>query len=178
MRIPCISFRAKPELGMIWLLGEVFQKRSKSMIGLIQRVSQASVAVEGHTVGQIGRGLLVLLGVEKNDDETTAQRLLDRILGYRVFPDAEGKMNLSLTDIGGELLLVPQFTLAADTRKGTRPSFSSAAAPELGKSLFEHFVAAARNCHPKVATGVFGADMQVSLVNDGPVTFWLQVGAS
>jgi D-tyrosyl-tRNA(Tyr) deacylase len=145
------------------------------MIGLIQRVSEASVVVEGSTVGQIGRGLLVLVGVEKQDDETTAKRLLERMLGYRVFPDAEGKMNLSLTDIGGELLLVPQFTLAADTHKGTRPSFSSAASPELGASLFEYFVAAARESHPEVETGVFGADMKVSLINDGPVTFWLQV---
>jgi D-tyrosyl-tRNA(Tyr) deacylase len=147
------------------------------MIGLIQRVSEASVVVEGRTVGQIGRGLLVLVGVEKHDDEMTAKRLLDRLLGYRVFPDAEGKMNLSLTDIAGDLLLVPQFTLAADTHKGTRPSFSSAAVPELGAALFEYFVAAARESHPKVATGVFGADMKVSLINDGPVTFWLQVGA-
>lgn len=147
------------------------------MIGLIQRVSEASVKVDGRSVGQIGRGLLVLVGVEKHDDETTAKRLLERLLGYRVFPDAEGKMNLSLTDIGGELLLVPQFTLAADTHKGTRPSFSSAAAPEHGAALFEYLVAAARKSHPKVATGVFGADMKVSLINDGPVTFWLQVGA-
>jgi D-tyrosyl-tRNA(Tyr) deacylase len=146
------------------------------MIGLIQRVSEASVVVEGRTVGKIGRGLLVLVGVEKNDDEMTAKRLLERLLGYRVFPDAEGKMNLSVIDISGELLLVPQFTLAADTRKGTRPSFSSAAAPELGASLFDYFVAIARESHSKVATGVFGADMKVSLVNDGPVTFWLQVG--
>lgn len=148
------------------------------MIGLIQRVSEASVVVEGQAVGQIGRGLLVLVGVEKQDNEAAARRLLDRLLAYRVFPDAAGRMNLSLTDIGGELLLVPQFTLAADTRKGTRPSFSSAAAPELGKTLFEFFVSAARERHPKVATGVFGADMKVSLVNDGPVTFWLQAGAS
>ncbi|MFZ2160903.1 MAG: D-aminoacyl-tRNA deacylase [Sideroxyarcus sp.] len=146
------------------------------MIGLIQRVSEASVKVDGYIVGQIGRGLLVLVGVEKHDDEANAMRLLERILTYRVFPDEQGKMNLSLNDIGGELLLVPQFTLAADTHKGTRPSFSSAAAPELGASLFEYFVAAARASHPKVATGVFGADMKVSLVNDGPVTFWLQVG--
>jgi len=146
------------------------------MIGLIQRVSEASVVVEGCLVGQIGRGLLVLVGVEKHDDETTAQRLIERILGYRVFPDLQGKMNLSLTDIGGELLLVPQFTLAADTRKGTRPSFSSAAAPEQGAALFEHFVSAARESLPRVAAGVFGADMKVSLINDGPVTFWLQVG--
>ncbi|ADE12006.1 D-aminoacyl-tRNA deacylase [Sideroxydans lithotrophicus] len=146
------------------------------MIGLIQRVSEASVAVDGNIVGQIGRGLLVLVGVEKNDDEATAKRLLERILTYRVFPDAEGKMNLSLVDIGGELLLVPQFTLAADTHKGTRPSFSSAAPPEQGKALFEHFVNEARQSHPAVATGVFGADMKVGLINDGPVTFWLQVG--
>lgn len=146
------------------------------MIGLIQRVSEASVKVEGRTVGQIGRGLLVLAGIEKHDDEASAQRLLERLLGYRIFPDESGKMNLSLTDIEGELLLVPQFTLAADTRKGTRPSFSSAASPELGASLFAYFVAAARERHPKVAVGVFGADMKVSLINDGPVTFWLQVG--
>lgn len=147
------------------------------MIGLIQRVSEASVRVEGRITGQIGRGLLVLAGVEKQDNEATAQRLLERILAYRVFPDESGKMNLSLIDIQGGLLLVPQFTLAADTRKGTRPSFSSAAPPELGAELFEYFVAAARERHPVVETGIFGADMKVSLVNDGPVTFWLQVGA-
>lgn len=147
------------------------------MIGLIQRVSEASVVVEGNIVGQIERGLLVLVGIEKHDDETSARRLLERILTYRIFPDAEGKMNLSLTDIGGELLLVPQFTLAADTHKGTRPSFSSAAIPELGATLFEYFVAAARKSHSRVETGVFGADMKVGLINDGPVTFWLQVGA-
>lgn len=146
------------------------------MIGLIQRVSEASVKVDDNIVGQIGRGLLVLVGVEKHDDETSARRLLERILTYRVFPDADGKMNLSLTDTAGELLLVPQFTLAADTHKGTRPSFSSAAAPELGATLFEYFVAVARKSNPKVETGMFGADMKVSLVNDGPVTFWLQVG--
>lgn len=148
------------------------------MIGLIQRVSEASVAVDGSTVGQIGRGLLVLLGVEKHDDEASANRLLERILTYRVFSDEQGRMNLSLTGIGGELLLVPQFTLAADTHKGTRPSFSSAASPELGASLFAYFVVAARERHAKVATGVFGADMKVSLINDGPVTFWLQAGKS
>ncbi|OIR09486.1 D-tyrosyl-tRNA(Tyr) deacylase [mine drainage metagenome] len=146
------------------------------MIGLIQRVSEASVTVEGCTVGEIGRGLLVLLGVERHDDETSARRLLERILAYRVFPDAQGKMNLSLTDIRGDLLLVPQFTLAADTRKGTRPSFSSAAAPEKGAELFTIFVKMARERHAKVETGVFGVDMKVSLINDGPVTFWLQVG--
>jgi D-tyrosyl-tRNA(Tyr) deacylase len=146
------------------------------MIGLIQRVSEACVRVDGHITGTIGRGLLVLAGIEKHDGEASAQRLLERLLCYRVFPDESGRMNLSLADIGGGLLLVPQFTLAADTRKGTRPSFSSAAAPELGASLFAYLVAAARERHPKVETGVFGADMKVSLVNDGPVTFWLQAG--
>jgi len=146
------------------------------MIGLIQRVAEAGVKVEGETVGRIGRGLLVLVGVEKGDDETVAKRLLERLLTYRVFPDADGKMNLSLSDTGGDLLLVPQFTLAADTRKGTRPSFSSAAPPEQGKILFECLVAQARTRDAIVETGVFGADMKVSLVNDGPVTFWLQVG--
>ncbi len=145
------------------------------MIGLLQRVSQASVVVDGATVGAIETGLLVLVGVEKGDDRSTATRLLERLLGYRVFPDAAGKMNLSLRDIGGGLLLVPQFTLPADTHKGTRPSFSSAAPPELGKALFDYFVESARNQYAPVATGVFGADMKVSLTNDGPVTFWLQV---
>ena len=147
------------------------------MIGLIQRVSEASVKVDGRITGQIGRGLLVLVGVEKHDTHASAQRLLERILGYRVFPDESGKMNLSLSDISGELLLVPQFTLAADTRKGTRPSFSSAASPEHGMEMFDHFVKIAREKkRARVETGVFGADMKVSLVNDGPVTFWLQVG--
>jgi D-tyrosyl-tRNA(Tyr) deacylase len=146
------------------------------MIGLIQRVSEANVTVEGRAVAQIARGLLVLVGVEKHDDRNCAQRLLERLLGYRVFPDESGRMNLSLADIAGGLLLVPQFTLAADTRKGTRPSFSSAAAPEQGAELFGYLAELARRQHPLVETGVFGADMQVSLVNDGPVTFWLQVG--
>ena len=145
------------------------------MIGLLQRVSEASVKVEADIVGQIGRGLLVLVGVEKHDNQASAQRLLERILTYRVFPDESGKMNLSLTDIEGGLLQVPQFTLAADTNKGTRPSFSSAASPELGAELFEYFVTIARERHAKVETGIFGADMKVSLVNDGPVTFWLHV---
>ncbi|MGA9665990.1 MAG: D-aminoacyl-tRNA deacylase [Gallionella sp.] len=147
------------------------------MIGLIQRVSEASVTVEHRIVGQIGRGLLVLVGVEKHDTHGSAQRLLERILGYRVFPDESGRMNLSLADIAGGLLLVPQFTLAADTREGARPSFSSAATPELGAELFDQFVKIARDNHAKVETGLFGADMKVSLVNDGPVTFWLRVGA-
>jgi D-tyrosyl-tRNA(Tyr) deacylase len=145
------------------------------MIGLMQRVSGASVTVDGEVVGEIGRGLLVLVGVERGDSEAEADRLLQRLLGYRVFPDSEDKMNLSLTDIDGGLLLVPQFTLPADTRKGTRPSFTPAAAPDEGKRLFTYLLEQAGSSHDKVASGQFGADMQVALVNDGPVTFWLQV---
>ena len=145
------------------------------MIGLLQRVSRAAVTVEGQTAGTIGRGILVLVGVERGDDEAKADRLLERMLGYRVFPDSDGKMNLSVQDIGGGLLLVPQFTLAADTAKGMRPSFTPAAAPEVGRRLFEYLVAqAGRRYHP-VQAGRFGANMQVTLTNDGPVTFWLQV---
>ncbi|MCW8927807.1 MAG: D-aminoacyl-tRNA deacylase [Gammaproteobacteria bacterium] len=145
------------------------------MIGLLQRVSEASVTVAGERVGTIERGLLVLVGVERGDSETTADRLLERLLRYRVFPDAEEKMNLSLADIGGGLLLVPQFTLPADTRKGNRPSFTPAAAPDEGQRLFTYLLQQAQAAHEPVAAGRFGADMQVSLVNDGPVTFWLQV---
>jgi len=144
------------------------------MIGLLQRVNEAKVVVAGATVGVIGRGLLVLVGVQKADDETKAARLLGRLLGYRVFPDADDRMNLSLRDIQGGLLLVPQFTLPADTKKGTRPSFSSAAPPEQGRPLFDHLCALARAQHAQVATGLFGADMKVHLINDGPVTFWLE----
>ncbi len=144
------------------------------MIGLLQRVSSARVEVAGATVGAIERGLLVLVGVQRGDDPGRADRLLERILGYRVFPDQAGRMNLSLRDIGGGLLLVPQFTLAADTHKGTRASFTAAAAPGLGAELFDRLVAEARLAHPLVETGRFGADMQVSLVNDGPVTFWIE----
>ena len=134
--------------------------------------------VSGITTGEIGRGLLVLLAVEPGDREAEADRLIERLVGYRVFPDAEGRMNLNVADIGGELLLVPQFTLAADTRKGMRPSFTSAASPELGRTLFEYAVVVARRRLPgKVSTGEFGADMKVSLTNDGPVTFWLRVSA-
>ena len=145
------------------------------MIALLQRVTHASVSVAGAETGRIDAGLLVLLGVEKNDTAAQADRLLERLLGYRVFPDTEGKMNLSLAQLGGGLLLVPQFTLAADTRRGSRPGFSTAAAPEDGRQLFDYFVATARQQHTQVATGIFGADMQVTLCNDGPVTFWLQV---
>jgi D-tyrosyl-tRNA(Tyr) deacylase len=144
------------------------------MIGLIQRVKHASVAVDGEVIGQIDQGLLALVGVQKHDDKASADKLLKRMLSYRVFADAEDKMNLSLSDIGGGLLLVSQFTLAADTQKGARPSFSSAASPDLGRELFDYVVNQARSQHPVVETGRFGADMQVSLLNDGPVTFWLE----
>lgn len=148
------------------------------MIGLLQRVSEASVTVDGEVTGAIGRGLLVLIGVEKGDGTGQADRLLERLLNYRVFADDVGKMNLSLSDIDGGLLLVPQFTLPADTRKGMRPSFSSAAPPQLGGELFDYIVTQARAVHGDVATGRFGADMKVALINDGPVTFWLQVNQS
>ncbi|MFT5395888.1 MAG: D-tyrosyl-tRNA(Tyr) deacylase [Gammaproteobacteria bacterium] len=144
------------------------------MIGLLQRVTQAQVTIDSDTVTSINTGLLVLIGIEKNDSEKQAQRLFEKLIGYRVFPDEQGKMNLSLQDIKGDLLLVPQFTLAADTQKGLRPSFSNAAAPELGKQLFEYLTAYARQQFASVEIGVFGANMQVSLVNDGPVTFWLK----
>lgn len=145
------------------------------MIGLLQRVSEARVVVADATVGEIGRGLLVLLGVEKGDREPQADRLLERLLGYRVFPDAEDRMNLSLRDVQGDLLIVPQFTLAADTAKGMRPSFTPAAEPDEGSRLFEYLLDRARAAHVAVASGRFGADMKVHLVNDGPVTFWLRV---
>ena len=144
------------------------------MIGLLQRVSEGRVEIEGRAVGEIGRGLVVLVGVQRDDDEARADRLLERLLGYRVFPDESGRMNLSLRQVEGGLLLVPQFTLAADTRKGTRAGFSTAAEPGLGERLFERLVQRARQHHASVACGVFGADMQVSLTNDGPVTFWLE----
>src|SRR5580698_9892505 len=144
------------------------------MIGLLQRVSSAHVTVDGSRVGAIARGLLVLVGVRPKDDEVSARRLLVRLLQYRVFPDTVGKMNLSLTQIGGQLLLVPQFTLAADTAKGLRPGFSTAAPPEQGRRLFDVLVQAARAELGAVETGLFGADMQVSLTNDGPVTIWLE----
>ncbi|MFC0169045.1 D-aminoacyl-tRNA deacylase [Pseudoduganella danionis] len=144
------------------------------MIGLLQRVSSASVVVDGATIGAIEAGLMVLVCAERHDSEQEADALLNKLLGYRVFADEAGKMNRSVTDTGGALLLVPQFTLAADTNSGTRPSFTPAAAPADGKRLFEYFLAQARLRHPKVACGQFGADMKVSLTNDGPVTFWLQ----
>ncbi|MBP0620153.1 D-aminoacyl-tRNA deacylase [Cupriavidus consociatus] len=150
------------------------------MIALIQRVAQARVTVDGRTTGEIGAGLLALVCAERGDTEAQAERLLAKTLSYRVFSDAAGKMNLPVQNMDGNgnaggLLVVSQFTLAADTNSGTRPSFTPAASPEDGKRLYEHFVAKARAAHPRVETGEFGAMMQVSLVNDGPVTFWLRV---
>ncbi len=144
------------------------------MIGLIQRVKQAKVVVAGETTGEIGPGLLTLVGVQRGDGEGCARRLLEKVLAFRAFPDADQKMNLSLSDTQGGLLLVPQFTLAADTRKGTRASFTPAAPPEQAQSLFAYLLEQARESHQTVEAGVFGADMQVHLINDGPVTFWLQ----
>jgi D-aminoacyl-tRNA deacylase len=143
------------------------------VIGFLQRVSRAQVDIEGVTVCAIGRGLLVLVGVLPADEPADAERLLERLLNYRVFPDAQGRMNLCLRDINGGLLLVPQFTLAADTRKGNRPSFTSAAEPAQAQFLFERLLSQARAQHGEVAGGRFGADMQVTLTNDGPVSFWL-----
>jgi len=150
------------------------------MKGLIQRVSEASVAVGDRQIASIGNGLLLLLGVERNDTSTEAKELCRKILSYRVFPDDQGRMNVNVQDSGGSLLIVPQFTLAADTSSGTRPGFSPAAAPDVAKRLYEEFVAQAENVLgvERAQTGEFGADMKVSLLNDGPVTFLLEVGAS
>ena len=145
------------------------------MIGLIQRVTEAKVVVNNENIGEIQQGVLALIGIEKEDSTDQTLRLLDKILSYRIFADADDKMNLSVKDINGGLLLVPQFTLAADTQKGSRPSFSSAASPEKAENLFNEFVEQANNKHQIVQTGQFGADMKISLLNDGPVTFWLQV---
>jgi len=145
------------------------------LIALLQRVSEARVVVDGQTIGAIGPGLMVLLGVEKGDREKGGERLINRLLAYRVFSDEQGRMNQSLQDVNGGLLLVPQFTLAADTHKGNRPGFSPAAPPETGQALFEHALAHAKSQHEPVEAGQFGADMKVSLTNDGPVTFWLSV---
>ncbi len=145
------------------------------MLCLLQRVSESSVSVDGEVIGRIGPGLMVLVGVERGDAEAQAARMVERLLGYRVFEDADGRMNRSLADTGGGLLLVPQFTLPADTAKGTRPSFTPAAPPDEGEALFERVLALARAAHTRVASGRFGAHMQVALVNDGPVTFMLRV---
>ena len=145
------------------------------MIALLQRVSSANVKVGVKPVGVIGTGLVILLGVERGDTELEALLLAEKVINYRIFADGEGKMNLSVKDVKGQLLAVPQFTLAADTNSGNRPSFSSAASPETAERLFARFVTKLEEWTPRVATGQFGADMQLSLVNDGPVTFWLQV---
>ena len=144
------------------------------MIGLLQRVTEAAVSVDGETIGEIGAGLMVLVAVHRDDTEKDIGRLAERILGYRVFPDAEGRMNRSIRDDSKGLLLVPQFTLAADTNKGTRASFTRAASPDRGRDYFERFVGVCREGLERVETGEFGANMQVSLINDGPVTFWLE----
>jgi D-tyrosyl-tRNA(Tyr) deacylase len=145
------------------------------MIALIQRVKQAKVQVAGHTVGEIGQGILVLLGVEKNDDEIKARKLSQKVMNYRIFSDQQGKMNLNVQQVEGELLIVSQFTLVADTQSGNRPSFSSAAPAELGEALYQYFTECCQTNGIPCQTGEFGADMQVSLLNDGPVTFQLQV---
>ncbi len=144
------------------------------MIGLIQRVTGAKVTSQGRCLGAIERGIVALIGVRRGDERQSADRLLERLLAYRIFPDEAGRMNVSLRESGGGLLLVPQFTLAADTHKGTRPGFSTAAAPEEARSLFAYLLEQARASHERVAAGEFGAEMQVELVNDGPVTFWLE----
>lgn len=145
------------------------------MIALLQRVTHASVIVKNQVIGKIGHGLLVFIGIEREDTESQADRILERILGYRIFSDDADKMNLSVTDIQGGILLVPQFTLAADTNKGMRPSFSSAAEPKKGKILFDYLLTNAKQQHRTVASGEFGAEMYIDLCNHGPVTFWLKV---
>ena len=145
------------------------------MRGLIQRVQHAKVVVDGEVTGEIGPGLLLFLGVEKDDDQAKADKLLEKVLRYRVFSDDAGKMNLGLKDAGGDLLIVSQFTIVADTRKGLRPSFSSGASPQHGEDMYNYFVSRAQTLHSEVATGRFAADMKVSLLNDGPVTFMLEV---
>lgn len=145
------------------------------MIALIQRVNEAKVVVNNKNIGEIQQGILAFIGIEKTDTKEQVTRLLDKVLSYRIFADSDDKMNLSVQDIKGGLLLVPQFTLAADTQKGCRPSFSSAATPELGEQLFNEFIKQAKDKYQQIETGQFGADMKISLLNDGPVTFWLQV---
>lgn len=145
------------------------------MLGLIQRVKHASVSVDGKNVGEIQQGILLLLGIQKNDTRDTADKLIDKVLAYRIFADADNKMNCNVQQIEGGVLVVSQFTLAADTRKGLRPSFSSAASPAMAEELYDYFVKQMRNKHTQVATGIFAADMQVSLTNDGPVTFMLEM---
>ncbi len=145
------------------------------MLGLIQRVTSASVTVNNDVVGEIQRGILLLLGIQKTDTEETANKLIEKILAYRIFADADNKMNCNVQQVDGGILVVSQFTLAADTKKGLRPSFSSAAPPVQAQALYDYFVTQLRSKHPKIATGIFAADMKVSLVNDGPVTFMLEM---
>lgn len=145
------------------------------MLGLIQRVKNASVSVENEVVGEIQQGILLLLGIQKTDTEDTANKLIDKLLAYRIFADADNKMNCNLQQVDGGILVVSQFTLAADTKKGLRPNFSSAAPPAQAQALYRYFVTQLRNKHDQVATGIFAADMQVSLINDGPVTFMLEM---
>ena len=148
------------------------------MIGLIQRVAGAEVRVDGKVVGAISTGVLALVAVRRDDTQSSAERLLERLLSYRIFPDADGRMNLSVREVDGGLLLVPQFTLAADTKKGTRAGFSGAAQPEEARRLFGYLLEKARAAYPHVSAGVFGAHMMVSLTNDGPVTFWLEASSA
>lgn len=145
------------------------------MLGLLQRASQASVTVDNHIVGAIDQGILLLLGIQKNDTPASADKLIDKLLAYRIFADADNKMNCNVQQISGGILVVSQFTLAADTKKGLRPSFSSAAPPAQAQELYNYFVEQLRRKHPRVATGIFAADMKVALVNDGPVTFMLEM---
>lgn len=145
------------------------------MLGLVQRVKQASVSVNNHITGEIQQGILLLLGIQKNDTEETADKLIEKTLAYRIFSDENNKMNCSVQQIEGSVLIVSQFTLAADTKKGLRPSFSSAAPPTQAEALYDYFVEQMRIKHSKIATGIFAADMQVNLINDGPVTFLLEV---
>lgn len=154
--------------------GRVSRLDCGAVIALIQRVVRAGVMVDGQSIAEIERGILALIGVSRGDEPLQATRLIERVLTYRVFPDDAGRMNRSVVDVGGGLLLVPQFTLAADTQKGTRAGFSAAAEPATAERLFDTLVALARERHPNVAAGTFGAYMHVSLVNDGPVTFWLE----
>jgi D-tyrosyl-tRNA(Tyr) deacylase len=157
-----------------WRTAPAHRYARAPMIALIQRVSEAQVRVDGEVVGAIGSGILALIGVQREDTPQHAERLLERVLGYRIFPDAEGRMNASLRESVGGLLLVSQFTLAADTKKGTRAGFSTAAQPAQAERLFAHLIERARAAHSPVATGLFGAHMKVALVNEGPVTFWLE----
>ena len=170
-----LFFQLSRQVAVVIIAHGLLLRTVVAVIGLLQRVRQAHVEINGQRVAEIGSGLLVLAGVQQGDSEAEADRLLERLLGYRVFADAEGKMNLNICQAGGSLLLVPQFTLAADTRSGMRPGFSTAAPPAAGERLFDYLLAQARRQALEVGAGQFGADMQVSLVNDGPVTFWLEV---